>query len=82
MTLTPTCSRSRPRAPCAFENSMVHGGLQFTTHIAFRGVLHRPESLAIHRRKLWYFRFDNNFSKACGGDAGRRALAAPPPKWE
>ena len=51
-TLTPACSRPKPRAPCAFEDSMVHVGLQFTTHIAFRGVLHRPGSLAIHRRKF------------------------------
>ena len=51
-TLTPACSRPKPRAPCAFEDSMVHVGLQFTTHIAFRGVLHRPGSQGIHRRKL------------------------------
>ena len=54
-TLTPACSRPNPRAPCAFEESMVHVGLQFTTHIAFRGVLHRPGSLAIHRRKFVTF---------------------------
>ena len=75
-TLTPACSRPKPRAPCAFEDSMVHVGLQFTTHIAFRGVLHRPGSRGIHRRKLWHFRM-NMISLAAR--EGRRGTRAAPP---
>ena len=73
-TLTPACSRPKPRAPCAFEDSMVHVGLQFTTHIAFRGVLHRPGSQGIHRRKLCLFRVR---SRLVGSERGRARARAP-----
>ena len=35
--------------PFAFKDLMIHLILQFTLHIAFRGVLHRCENLEIHR---------------------------------
>ena len=79
-TLTPACSRPKPRAPCAFEDSMVHVGLQFTTHIAFRGVLHRPGSRGIHRRKLWHFRMSvslRTLLRVFGSAGGAGAAGAP-----
>ena len=38
-----------PEQPFAFKDLMIHLILQFTLHIAFRGVLHRCTSQEIHR---------------------------------
>ena len=38
-----------PEQPFAFKDLMIHLILQFTLHIAFRGVLHRCANQEIHR---------------------------------
>ena len=38
-----------PEQPFAFKDLMIHLILQFTLHIAFRGVLHRCANPEIHR---------------------------------
>ena len=48
--LDQVCSkREGSEQPFAFKDLMIHLILQFTLHIAFRGVLHRCENPEIHR---------------------------------
>ena len=48
--LDQVCSKHEgSEQPFAFKDLMIHLILQFTLHIAFRGVLHRCENPEIHR---------------------------------
>ena len=51
--LDQVCSkREGSEQPFAFKDLMIHLILQFTLHIAFRGVLHRCANQEIHRCKV------------------------------
>ena len=74
-----------PEQPFAFKDLMIHLILQFTLHIAFRGVLHRCANQEIHRWKVdfgFLFCLFTNHRRDLGHNSFLWVLKAPAQKVE